>query len=251
MLKLIINADDLGLTPGCSTGIVKALTEGIVSDTTLMINTEHAPQAIELVKANGIKRVGLHLNLTYGQPVLPAASVPTLLDDSGRFRRRIAVSAPLLATEEVERELEAQVEKFLATGLELTHLDSHHHSHSYPQVLDIAIKLASQLKTPLRQTSPEVRDRIIAAGVKTTDWFTTDFYDQGVDLENLQMIIAGHDGGVLEIMCHPAREDELLFAVSSYNACRFKELAILTAPEIKRFLSEHGVKLISFAELTG
>ncbi|MBP2652069.1 MAG: YdjC family protein [Firmicutes bacterium] len=249
MLKLIINADDLGLTPGCNAGIVQAMTQGLISDTTLMINMEHAPAAVELLKTNGINKVGLHLNLTCGRPVLAVSEVPTLVDGEGRFRRKVVQAVQFMSAKEVEQELNAQVEKFLATGLTLTHLDSHHHAHSYPVVLDIAIKLAQRLNVPMRQTSPVVRDKITAAGVLSPEWFTTDFYEQGVNSTNLQNIIAAHDGGVLEIMSHPAQEDPMLFSVSSYNSWRFKELEILTSSQMRAFLQEQGIELISFLEL--
>lgn len=249
MRQLIINADDLGLTPGCNAGILRALTEGIVSDTSLMINTEFTKDAVSGLKARGICRVGLHLNLTYGTPLLPAAEVPSLVDGEGRFKRKIAVAAPGMRQTEVERELSAQVEKFLATGLGLTHLDSHHHAHSYPEVREVVIALARKLEVPLRQTSEELRKRIVAANVATTDFFSVNFYGQGVNLANLQAIIAKHRQGTLEIMCHPAIPEELIYRISSYNSWRERELALLTSREMVDFLKENGVRLIGFDAL--
>ncbi|MEM5768276.1 MAG: carbohydrate deacetylase [Bacillota bacterium] len=249
MLQLIINADDLGLTPGCNAGILQALTEGIVTDTTLMINTEFTDDAVKGLKARGINRVGLHLNLTCGTPLLPAAEVPSLVDDAGRFNRKIAVAAPNMRQAEVERELGAQVEKFLGTGLGLTHLDSHHHAHSYPGIREAAIGLARKLGVPLRQTGEELRRQIVAAGVASTDFFAVNFYEQGVSLENLQAIIASHRQGTLEIMCHPAVPEELIYRISSYNSWRERELALLTSREMTDFLKEKGVRLIGFDAL--
>jgi predicted glycoside hydrolase/deacetylase ChbG (UPF0249 family) len=249
MLQLIINADDLGLTPGCNAGIVQALTAGIVSDTTMLINTDYTQAAVELLKASGINQAGLHLNLTFGAPVSPLAEVPSLVDDNGRFRRKIVQSVKLLNPREVEHELRAQIAKFHSTGLRLTHLDSHHHAHSYPQLLDIAVSLAKELNTPLRQTSAAVKQKIIDAGVVTTDFFSLDFYEQGATQEKLQQIILSHSGGVLEIMCHPAQGEKLIYEISAYNSCREKELAILIAPELKEFLRQNAVELISFADL--
>lgn len=252
MLRLIINADDLGLTPGCNQGIVRAMTQGVVSDTTLMINTAYAPAAVELLKAHGIRRAGLHLNLTYGAPVLPAAVVPSLVDADGLFHRKIAQAAPGFSPGDVAVELKAQAEQFLATGLDLTHLDSHHHAHSYPEVIDTVIALALELGVPLRHTGAAVRQRIAAAGVLTTDHFSPDFYDEGVSGANLRKLITAHRDGVLEIMCHPAADDDdLVFAISSYTARRADELAILTEPALRDFLKDNNIELISFADLKG
>ena len=249
MLDLIINADDLGLTPGCNEGIIKAITKGIVTDTTLMVNTSFTQDAIGKLKQHGITRVGLHLNLTFGEPVLVAGQVPSLVDAQGRFRRKAAETVPLMKPIDVKRELSAQVEKFLATGLGLTHLDSHHHAHTYPAILDIAIDLAQQLRVPLRQGNETVRQTIKNAGIATTDAISLNFYEQGATLDNLKQIIQNHLCGTLEIMCHPANPDQLLYDISSYNHWRENELAVLTSQEIQDFIKNNGVRLVGFDAL--
>lgn len=249
MKKLIVNADDLGLAPGVNQGIVHALTAGIVSDTTLMVNTDHTAAAVVLLRESGITAAGLHLNLTYGAPLLTATRVPSLVDANGHFRRPAEASAAALVPAEAARELAAQVEKFLATGLELTHLDSHHHIHAQPALIDIVIDLARRLAVPLRQTGPSIRRRIAGAGVACPDSFTTAFYGPGVSRENLTAIIAGHEGGVLEIMCHPAAADDTVAKISSYSGQRRRELAILTDPAMREFLEEQGIELINYTAL--
>ncbi|SDD58249.1 Carbohydrate deacetylase [Sporomusa acidovorans DSM 3132] len=249
MLNLIINADDLGLTPGCSKGIMQALTAGIVTDTTLMVNTDFTEDALAQLKQQGITRVGLHLNLTMGRPLLAADQVPSLVDAQGRFRRRVAEAVPLMNMADAKRELSAQVDKFLATGLGLTHLDSHHHAHTYPGILEIAIELAQQLQVPLRQGNDAVRQKITQAGLATTDAIALNFYEQGTTLDNLQHIIHSHPTGTLEIMCHPAKPDQLLYEISSYNHWREQELTVLTSREIRAFLTNSGVRLVGFDAL--
>ncbi|MBP2664955.1 MAG: YdjC family protein [Firmicutes bacterium] len=249
MLDLIINADDLGLTSGCNEGIIKAITKGIVTDTTLMVNTDFTQDAIGKLKQHGITRVGLHLNLTFGEPVLAAGQVPSLVDAQGRFRRKAAETVPLMKSIDVKRELSAQVAKFLATGLGLTHLDSHHHAHTYPAILDIVIDLAQQLHVPLRQGNETVRQTIKKAGIAATDAISLNFYEQGATLDNLKQIIQSHPCGTLEIMCHPANPDQLLYDISSYNHWRENELAVLTSQEIQDFIKNNGVRLVGFDAL--
>ncbi|MDF2568718.1 MAG: YdjC family protein [Sporomusa sp.] len=249
MLDLIINADDLGLTPGCNEGIIQAITAGIVTDTTLMVNTCYTQDAIEKLKQHGLTRVGLHLNLTFGEPVLSASQVPSLVDVNGRFRRKVAETVPLMNAVDVKRELNAQVEKFLASGLGLTHLDSHHHAHTQPVILEIAIELAQQLHVPLRQGDNSVRQAIRKAGIATTDSISLTFYEQEATLNNLKQIIQGHPCGTLEIMCHPAKPDQLLYDISSYNHWREKELAVLTSQEIRDFIENNSVRLVGFDAL--
>lgn len=246
MLQLIINADDLGLTPGCNRGIIKALTEGIVTETTLMVNTRHTEDAVKKLKEYGISRVGLHLNVTFGEPLVKAAEVPSLVDGTGRFNRKIAKAAARMDPVEVKREWSAQVDKFLAAGLVMTHLDSHHHAHTYPEIIDIAVDLARQLGVPLRQGSKEVRRKIADAGVATTDYLSLDFYEQGVQMNHLQQILSAYPQGTLEIMCHPAEVDQELYDLSSYNSWREKELAILTSREMRKFITDNGIRLAGF-----
>ena len=248
MLRLIVNADDFGLTPGCNAGIVKGLTEGIISDTTIMINSQYAPDAVRLFKEQGLNRAGLHLNLSYGAPVSPPGEVASLVDDKGLFPRKIDRSIPNMKAAEIERVLWAQMDKFLATGLTLTHIDSHHHAHAYPQAIDIVIDMAKKQGVPLRHTD-EVKAKIMAAGVKTTDYFSMDFYGEKATMENLTGIIKKYETGVLEIMSHPGESEELIFSISSYNVARTRELAIMTSAEMKNFLAANNIELISFAEL--
>ena len=251
MLKLIVNADDLGLTPGCTDGIIKGLTKGIVTDTSLMVNTPFTDEAVSKLKENGIERVGLHLNVSWGRPLLPAGEVPSLVDENGFFRRKVAQAAYGMRLDEVRRELAVQAERFMATGLGLTHLDSHHHAHSFSPITEAALELAKQFGVPLRQTNDGLRETIRRQGLVTTDAIELDFYEQGVNLEHLKQILIEHPEGTLEIMCHPAETDELLYDISSYNSWRDKELAILTSREMRSFIEEQGIQLISFDGLSG
>ncbi len=249
MLKLIINADDFGLTKGCNQGIIKALKEGLVTDTTVMINMEDGPVAIKLAKSNGLKSIGLHLNLTCGKPVLEAEQVRSLINQEGLLYKRTSLTHPVMNLKEAESELWAQVEKFTKTGMTLNHIDSHHHIHTIEGLTNIVIDIAKQLKVPLRQTGVVIKEKIIAVGVKTTDNIALEFYNQGVSIENLCKILDRYDKGVLEIMTHPAMLDDVLLRRSSYNKLRPKELEILTSEYLRKYISDRNIELISFEDL--
>lgn len=250
MLKLIINADDFGLTKGCNEGIIKALKDGTATDTTIMINMEGCLDAVSLAKSNGIERIGLHLNLTCGKPLLPSDEVKSLVDETGSFYRRVKLLLPSMDLKEAESELWAQAERFRETGMGLTHLDSHHHIHMYEGLRDIVIDMARQLNVPLRQTGEETRDKIRAKGVRTTEYFTWEFYDGGVGVDNLCRIIDRYHEGTLEIMSHPAVSDDELYRRSSYNSQREKELEVLTSESFKEYIKNRNIQLISFDDLS-
>lgn len=256
MLKLIINADDFGMNEGVSRGIVRGLTEGIVSDTTLMVGMPYAEQAAALVLEAGIRNVGIHLTLTCGKPVSQAQAVPSLVDENGCFYPKTALMLEHAKAVDVEKEYRAQIAKFFSLGLGMTHIDSHHHSHFYGDNLDIAIKLAKELKVPMRHhnivAGRDTKAAILEAGLKTTDEFTIGFYQHGVSIKQLQKEIDKHlDGGIqsLEVMCHPAYVEQELIQSSSYNLWRANELAVLTSYEMKRYIRDNDVMLTNFRRI--
>jgi hopanoid biosynthesis associated protein HpnK len=149
MKSLIVNADDFGLTPGINQAIIAAHDGGLVSSTSLLANGEGFASAVALSRQAPRLGVGIHLNLTEGQPVAPACSIPSLVNGQGRFARRPASlwQATILrrvSAVDIEKELRAQIEKVLAAGIVATHLDSHKHVHVLPVLGRMTIRLARQ-----------------------------------------------------------------------------------------------------------
>ncbi|WP_408954454.1 chitin disaccharide deacetylase [Natroniella sp. ANB-PHB2] len=249
MKKVIINADDFGLHSSCNQGIIKALTEGVVSSTTLMINLLGAEEAIKLAQQKGIRQMGLHLNLTYGRPISLAKEIPSLVTEEGEFYNQLAELLENEKVEEVKCELRRQIEKFLETDLELTHLDSHHHIHLNPGFKEVVAELAREYELPVRHPNKEVKEYFKQVGVVTTDCFFGDFYGAGATLKNLKQQIESFSAGTIEIMCHPGLADDKLKETSSYNDSRVRELKILTSNELTEWFKNKGVEIISFAEL--
>ncbi|EOD00094.1 chitin disaccharide deacetylase [Caldisalinibacter kiritimatiensis] len=249
MKKLIINADDFGLTTGCNKGILYAMEKGVVTSTTIMINMPKAEETIKMAKEKGIKTLGLHLTLTCGKPVLPITEVPTLVDENGQFYKRRTKLFPVMNLNEAKKELKAQIEKFLQSGLELTHLDSHHHIHMYDGIREIVAELAKEYNVAVRQPNDETKDYLIDNGIKTTDYFSMEFYGEKATLENLKNIIENFDNGTIEIMAHPAYVDEELSNISSYNNNRQRELEILTSQELIQWIDKEGIRLITYKDL--
>lgn len=146
MRLLIANADDFGISEGVNQGIVEAHRRGILTSTTLMANMPAFEHAIGLSRENPSLRVGIHLNLTTGVPILPVSEIPTLVGDNGHLLRIDRMLRQLtlgrLDLRQAEAELGAQVERVLSAGLAPTHLDSHHHVHTHPVLHPIAIRIA-------------------------------------------------------------------------------------------------------------
>jgi chitin disaccharide deacetylase len=274
---LIVNADDYGLTPGVSAGIRRAALTGIVTSTTAMMNQpdvmEALPLALGLCPRLGL---GVHLTLTIGRPLLPAAKVRSLLDENGSFYRQQTLIDHLseVKPEEALAEWSAQVEKFISvTGKNPDHLDSHHHSSYFTpglfkQMLVLAKKYACPIRLPygknlefgvdyLKSSSIEddlqlIQELLSQFCPSAPDTFCGDFYDESVNQVNLHQIL--HKASQLEIksteiMCHPAEVDEILRSLSSYAEPRARELAVLTDPQINSFISSFPFQLSSFSDL--
>ena len=151
MPRLIINADDFGLTAGVNRAIVEAHRRGVVTSATLMANSRAFDEAVRLVQAEPRLSVGCHVVLVDGKPVLPAARVASLLaaDTRSGARFRTALSGFALAAvrgrlreDEIEAEVTAQIRKLQAAGIAVTHLDTHKHAHMFPAVLRPLLRAA-------------------------------------------------------------------------------------------------------------
>jgi len=250
MKRLIVNADDFGLTDGVNQAIIDAHHDGLLSSTTLLANGEAFAAAAALSRQAPRLGVGIHLNLTEGKPVAPASSVPTLINGRGVFARKPAGlwQAMLLGrvrAVEIERELHAQVEKVLAARIVPTHLDSHKHVHALPALGKMSLKLARQYgikairsvaeawpalgyllgrfprakATILRQRFNSLalsllyrgwRGRLPQAGVACAEHFYGVTATGFLDEELLREILRRVPDGTSELMCHPGFVDEAL-----------------------------------------
>lgn len=246
---LIVNADDLGRTPGINDGIFEAHRRGLVTSATLMVTHPAAEAAAAALADHPGLGVGLHVALTGGNPALPPERVPSLVDADGRLPphpERIGAPDP----NELRAEIGAQLERFRAlTGRSPTHLDSHHHSHRLPAVADALAGIASRHRLPVRGAGAESTRHMRGAGLVTPDRFDESFFGAGATLDGLLSVLAELPPGITELMCHPARVDEPLRRDSSYAEERARELAVLTDSRALAAVGEHGVRLAHFGIL--
>lgn len=154
MLKKIFNADDFGISPGVNQAIAKAHKEGVLNSTSIMINLKYAQQAVELAGQMPDLNIGLHANLTNEMPVLSRHRIPLLVDERGKFAHGfvdlalLSVLHPRELKRQVKIEVKAQIEKALAAGIKLTHLDSHRHVHMIPGIFKAFLELQQEYKIP-------------------------------------------------------------------------------------------------------
>lgn len=249
MRRLIVNADDLGRTRGINAGVARAHAEGIVTSATLMVAYPAAREVAALSAAHPRLGIGLHVALTGGPPLLPPARLRSLVDAGGRLPARpegLAGADPA----EIAAEARAQLERFRELlGRLPTHLDSHHHSHRLPAVLDALTALAREHGLPVRAASAGVAERLRQEGLRTTRTFVEDFFGEQATLPTLERVLARLPPGTSELMCHPAVVDDELRASSGYAAPRDQELAVLASPAALAAVRAAGVELAHFGEL--
>lgn len=151
MRRLIVNADDLGLTAGINRAIGEAHTGGVVTSATLMADGAAFEGAIELARSSPKLSVGCHVVLVDGAPVLDPSSVSSLVanrsPEPGKFYSRVSAVAARAVFGRFDRdqlvgEIVAQVRRIQAAGLLVTHLDTHKHTHIFPVILAAMVKAA-------------------------------------------------------------------------------------------------------------
>lgn len=282
MKQLIVNADDFGLHPLINAGIIKGHQEGFITSTSLMPSAPCWQEAVRLAKENPRLGIGVHLTLVGGVPsVLPKEKVSSLLDDDGLFLPDYVAFAKryysgAVRRSELEAELRAQLERALSCGVNITHIDSHQHTHVLPGINSLVLKLSNEYNI--------IRVRIPKEGYFFTGGFQTgvgrligrsglsfcaDMAALRADSLGLRhpqhfygMLAGGHlnaqlianilrqlPEGVSEIMTHPGLDSVALGEAFSWQYHWREELDAYLDAGNKALLKELGIEPVSFAAL--
>jgi hopanoid biosynthesis associated protein HpnK len=283
--RLIINADDFGLTSGVNRAIREAGQSRAITSTTLMANSAQFNEAADFARTLENLKVGCHVVLIDGQAI--QGDVPSLTCSDGHFRNslkdfaRAAVEKKLVA-EEIERETAAQLRKLQAQGINVTHVDSHKHTHMFPQVLRPMLRAAracgvQAVRNPFEPvgswpmgfvaTTPalwlrscgvltfrifarEFRKAIREAGMATTDGTVGIAVTGKLDQKSLLALLDALPEGTWELVCHPGYADADLRATGTrLVGSREVELEALSSAQTRAKLQARGIDLISYADL--
>lgn len=288
--RLIVNADDFGLTAGVNRAIVEAHQKGIVTSATLMACGNAFQDAVELSRTVPELSIGCHVVLMDGIPILPEQT-STLLDKSAsqphedQFHHslgKFAISAirGRYAQEEIKAEATAQIRKLQAYGVNVSHIDTHKHTHMFPKVLapllqsaklcgvksirnpfeslrfkDVAgqpriWKRAAQVKA-LQIYAHNFRRAVKQAGLCTSDGCLGIAATGEFDEKLMLTIISTMPEGTWELVCHPGYDDAALRSTSTrLLGSRELELSALTSRDNHKFLAEHQIELISYKDIS-
>lgn len=247
MKQLIISADDFGLTEAVTKGISESIRNGSVTRTSAMMCT-NGSEWIQRYAKDLDGKIGLHLQMTDGTPLLPAKEVPSLVCDDKRFRAN-SKDLGMLEPVEIEKEWEAQITALLDLGITPSHLDTHHNVHRFPKVFKAYCSLAVKYNLPTRALSPIMAKKLDSMGVLGSDCCLETWHGDHITTSNLishllRAFEAINNNGTVELMCHPGYIDKNLEQRSHYVQAREKELAIFLDPQLKSLLESHQIELI-------
>jgi predicted glycoside hydrolase/deacetylase ChbG (UPF0249 family) len=251
--RLIINADDLGLTEGVNRAILHARQDGVVTSATLMANGAALPDAVARVRSLSSApnfSIGCHLSLVDGRPLSDPKSIPSLLKGDSEFRRGIgelgiAAQRGQLSAAEIELEATAQFRALQKAGIDISHYDSHKHAHMFTGILEPALNAAAAcgikaVRNPFESSSPlplsallryprllkrymqvkllrsmrsKWRRIVQRFGFTTTDGSLGVIVTGDLDERLLRNVLENMPEGTWELVCHPGYDDAELAGI--------------------------------------
>ncbi len=280
MRRLIVTADDFGVGPATSRGILELAEIGVVTSTVLLVNSPHAEDGVKQWERSGRRlELGWHPCLTMDSPVLPAEQVPTLVNEGGRFHPLGTFLKLLLRgrvnRSELEAELTAQYRRFVElVGTPPTSMNGHHHIHIFRPVGDVLLKLlGGQTPKPfVRRVTEPLRTRVRVPGVRAKRW-VLNWLGRGAAKRQARAGFPGNDtllgitdppfvnapdffarwlrearGDVCELMVHPGHADDTLGdrdgpASANQAGRRVREMELLSDPAFRQAVEAAGFVL--------
>jgi hopanoid biosynthesis associated protein HpnK len=281
--RLIVHADDFGLSEAVNRAVIAAHGNGIVTATSLMAGGEAFEHAVSLAKACPTLDVGVHLTLTEQHSVAPAATVRSLVDEHGKLApHAIRFAARYLRGEialaDVRTELDAQIRRVLDAGLAPSHLDGHQHVHVLPGIARVVADLASAYRIRAVRCPAErlrgymikdftarkglagarrVMEQLVLGGLsvlsplralRRVDGFVGFYFGGRLNEHNLRTVLEHlPPNRTIELMCHPGLDDPAS-RYAHWNYAWAAETAALSSPRIRELLDARGVRLIGYRD---
>ncbi|HBG5343688.1 TPA: chitin disaccharide deacetylase [Clostridioides difficile] len=243
MTKIIINADDFGYCEAVNYGIISAHNNGIVRSTSMMANMPGVEHGVNLLKENKTLNCGVHMTLSCGRPLL--SNLKTIVDKDGFFIRRITDEIiEKMDCDEIYRELCAQIDRVKGFGIDISHLDSHHHIHTLVSLKPVIEKIVNKYNLPIRGGFEYNLE--YSKIVPLIDSFYKENVSEEYFIKNIDEIMK-YD--VVDIMSHPAFLDDYILNSTSYAIDRTKEQKILTSKKVKEFLAKNGLVISSYRDI--
>ncbi len=255
---LIINADDFGMCHSTNAAILRALTEGVICSTTLMVPCAWASEAVRLVVENPTISFGVHLTAIGDgpdyrwKPLACRDKVPSLVDETGQFYNSDRIPEFLAKADlnELELEFRAQIEAVLAATLKPTHLDWHSlRIARRPAIFDVMFRLAREYGLALRVREPALIEKVQHQGLPCNDYDFLDSYGLDTTDKSARFIQLLRDlpAGLSEWAVHPGLADTELLAIEPDGALiRQADLDFLVSAQAREVIEQEGIILLSY-----
>lgn len=279
--ELIVTADDFGLALPVNEAVERGHRDGILSTASLMVGAPESADAVRRARAMPSLRVGLHLVLVNGRPVLPPERIPALVGNDGCFETDLVKAGiryfftPGIRAQ-LEAEIRAQFEAFAASGLELDHVNAQNHMHVHPAILSIVLRVGREfgmraIRIPREPFWPSwramrtdalarfgnalflapwlslMRTRLHRAGITTND-YVFGMNDSGrMTPARVRAFIGAMPPGICELYVHPATHTWPSAEPAHYDFSG--EFASLVDREVLRCLERSAVERVTFTEL--
>lgn len=278
MIRLIINADDLGVNAQRTHGIFQCIEFGVVTSVSAFVTMQDSDDALKRAREKGVS-AGLHLNLTDEYPVSASEDISTLLDANGCFfeppRLRQLLEEGAIQSVHLEREIRAQVEKMFDLYGQPTHLNGHMGVHLLPPIIEVIIpimerygirytRIPCELPLPphgyeitdaelasahaTNEKAVQARQKYSAHGILSTDHFRGETLLGNASLKNLRHILSRLPEGTTELRVHPGSQTAYGTAFD-LDPQRQTELRMLLDESIPQMLKEKKIECISWADL--
>jgi len=254
-MKLLIQSDDYGITEAVSCGIIKAITEGVVRCTGMFTNMPSSKKAAEMIKDIDVC-LGIDINFVAGKPVADPKLIPSMIRSDGFFydsrqRRQLdkeCESHDHVNYEEALIEGRAQVERFIElNGKKPEYL--HGHAYGSPTTAKVMETLSKEYNIGISHTMLDANQAKMAKS-----WYTVPFTLEQQMACNTKEFLTHDKGEILgseiaAIISHCGYIDAPLFDVTSFTVIRTKDLEAMTSPEMKQWIKENNIELISYRDL--
>lgn len=273
MKKLIVTADDFGYSAYTNKAIIECFRKGIVTSTSLLVNTKYFNESVKLLKQNKKLDIGIHVNLTEFRPLTKAK---TLTENDGNFAGKAKWLDGYFKDadkKEIEKEIEAQIIRAISSGLKITHINGHNHIHIFPKIAEAVIKLARKygikyIRMPDEKAidksqrlpgeiekrniaskfSKLAKSKILKNRLKATNAFYGILDMSCMDFERLSRILSSIDDGASELMVHPSYMDKKGSGFHN-SGQRETEISLLTSKKTMRTIKKLKIKLTNFSTL--
>lgn len=263
---LILNADDFGMCHDQNEGVVRGLTDGLFTSSTILVTCPWFEEAAEFARTHPAADLGVHLTLTaewdrykWG-PVLGRRAVPSLVDERGYLWQTVAQVYEHARLDEAEAELRAQIEKARAAGIDVTHLDSHMGTLQLrADYHEIYARLAIEYRVPLRSASRRgmraagmgaIAAELDASPIVTPDHLVFNGPPSVDKTESYWTnLIRTLEPGVTEVLCHPALARDELKSCARDASQREADFRYFTSEKTRRLIADEGVELLGFRRL--